>query len=357
MQTRMTGLDALDRRIVAELQQDGRASWTDVADACETSLTTVVRRGNRLMAEGFVRVAVVPSLQHTGPADLFLIHLTCAPGTQVSVAEKLTRRDDVRLVALVTGPFDIVAELLVRRDDSLSSRIVGELLAIEGVERCETDLMLHTYKVSHDWSRQLLTGERHIADVEDPHECHPSHFDDSDRAILEYLRTDGRASFRSVGQELGVNESTVRRRFETLRERGCVMVVTLVPAPSLGFESEIILEISVRPSRLDAVATEVAAHLGVRYVASTLRSSSLLCEVILPSTRSVFDFLTTVVGQLEGVTNWAASMEILTLKRGFVETPWWHRALRPYRDAIDGHRVDAAGLMATADPLPGDQVP
>jgi hypothetical protein len=149
----------------------------------------------------------------------------------------------------------------------------------------------------------------------------------------------------------------VRRRFETLRERGCVMVVTLVPAPSLGFESEIILEISVRPSRLDAVATEVAAHLGVRYVASTLRSSSLLCEVILPSTRSVFDFLTTVVGQLEGVTNWAASMEILTLKRGFVETPWWHRALRPYRDAIDGHRVDAAGLMATADPLPGDQVP
>jgi DNA-binding Lrp family transcriptional regulator len=330
----MAALDALDRRIVAELQQDGRASWTDVAEACETSLTTVVRRGNRLIAEGFVRVAVVPSLQHAGPADLFLIHLTCAPGTQVSVAEELTRRDDVRLISLVTGPFDIVAELLVRHDDSLSSRIVGQLLAIDGVERCETDLMLHTYKVSHDWSRQLLTGEPHIVAVEDPHECDPSHFDDADRAILEHLRADGRSSFRSVAQELGVNESTVRRRFETLRERGCVMVVTLVPASSLGFESEIILEINVRPSRLDAVATELAAHLGVRYVASTLRSSSLLCEVIMPSTRSIFDFLTTVVGQLEGVTNWAASMEVLTLKRGFVETPWWRRALAPQGDGV-----------------------
>jgi DNA-binding Lrp family transcriptional regulator len=351
----MAGLDALDRRIVAELQQDGRASWTDVAETCQTSVTTVVRRGNRLIAEGLVRVAVVPSLQHAGPADLFLIHLTCAPGTQVSVAEELTRRDDVRLIALVTGPFDIVAELLVQHDNSLSSRIVGELLAIEGVERCETDLMLHTYKVSHDWSRQLLTGVPHVTDVEDPHECDPSHFDDADRAILEHLRTDGRASFRSVAQELRVNESTVRRRFETLRERGCVMVVTLVPAPSLGFESEIILEISVRPSRLDAVATELAAHLGVRYVASTLRSSSLLCEVILPSTRSVFDFLTTVVGQLDGVTDWAASMQILTLKRGFVETPWWRRALGPHGDIIDGHRVQPAGLMADGGPLPGRQ--
>jgi DNA-binding Lrp family transcriptional regulator len=339
----MASLDALDRRIVAELQQDGRASWTDVAEACDTSVATVVRRGNRLIAEGLVRVAVVPSLQHAGPADLFLLHLTCAPGAQVRVAEELTHRDDVRLAALVTGPFDIVAELLVRHDDSLSSRIVGQLLAIDGVERCETDLMLHTYKVSHDWSRQLLTGEPHVADVEAPHECHPNHFDDADRAIVEYLRTDGRASFRSVAQELGVNESTVRRRFETLRERGCVMVVTLIPAPSLGFESEIILEVSVRPYRLDAVARELASHLGVRYVASTLRSSSLMCEVILPTTRSVFDFLTTVVGQLDGVTNWAASMEILTLKRGFVETPWWRRALEPH-----GHVIASA-----AHELPG----
>lgn len=56
------------------------------------------------------------------------------------------------------------------------------------------------------------------------------------------------------------------------------MVVSLVPASSLGFESEIILEICVRPSRLDAVATKLAAHLGVRYVASTMRSSSLLAR-------------------------------------------------------------------------------
>jgi hypothetical protein len=45
-----------------------------------------------------------------------------------------------------------------------------------------------------------------------------------------------------------VNESTVRCRFEVLRRRGCVSVVTLVPAPGLGFEPEIIFNVTVKPA-------------------------------------------------------------------------------------------------------------
>ncbi len=323
----MSWLDPLDRQIVAMLQQDGRASWTDVAAACQTSVTTVFRRAQRLFADGLVRVAVVPRLNHAGPVDQFMVHISCAAGTQTRVAQELTRRADVRLVSLVTGPFDIIVELAVLKGDSLSGRIIGQLQAIDGVQRCETDLMLHTYKMSHDWSQQLLTGEPYVAGVEEPHECDPSHFDDTDRAIVARLLEDGRASFRTVARDLRVNESTVRRRFEVLRARGCVVVLTLVPATSLGFESEVILEVSVAPARLDAVARELASYAGVRYVASTLRSSSLMCEVILPSTGHLFDFLTGVLGRLDGVAGWAASMEVVTFKRGFVETPWWPRGV------------------------------
>ncbi len=59
-------------------------------------------------------------------------------------------------------------------------------------------------------------------------------------------------------QDLQLDERTVRRRFEALRERGCIMVFTLVPAVSLSFESEIILQITVTSSRLDATARELA---------------------------------------------------------------------------------------------------
>ncbi|MGH8867458.1 MAG: Lrp/AsnC family transcriptional regulator [Actinomycetes bacterium] len=313
-------LDELDRRIVAALQMDGRASWTAIAEQVGTSVPTVARRAQQLMAEDIVRVAVVPDINHAGPADLFILSITCDPGMASEVAEKLGAREDIRFLALVTGGADIVAELNTRKSESLQARLIDEVQAIDGVRRCETDLVFHQYKVAHDWSRQLLTGEDYVAPTDDPHPCDPRHFDETDRAMLALMQDDGRAGFRSVAELLGINESTVRRRFETLLARGCITVVTLVPAAALGFESELLFVITVAPNRLDAVARRLVTYRGVRYVAATLGSSSLMCEVILPTTRDLFGFVTTVLAELDGVQGWTAGMELMTYKRGFVRT-------------------------------------
>lgn len=314
-------LDDLDRKIIVALQTDGRASWTAVAELCGTSVPTVARRAQQLLADGVVRVGVMTG--YAGPMDQFVLRIGCAPGRAGRVARELVRRDDIRFLALVTGPADIIAELFVRTDDALHARLIDEIQAIDGVLRCETDLELHSYKFSFDWSRQLLTGEDHVYTPTEHHECDHSHFTDTDRAIVAMLRGDGRAGFRTVADAIGVNESTVRRRFETLRTRGCVSVVTLVPARALGFESEIFFFITVAPAELDSVARELVTYRGVRFLAATLTGSSLMCEVILPTTRDVFEFVTKTLGGLPGVRDWTAHMELLTFKRGFIETPWW----------------------------------
>lgn len=320
-------LDDLDRRIIVALQTDGRASWTAIAQLANTSVPTVARRAQQFFAQGLVRVGVMPSESHAGPADLFVLRIGCEPGRSTWVARELVRREDIRFLAVVTGSADIIAELNKPKADFLHARLIDEVQAIDGVLWCETDLCLHTYKVTHDWSRQLLTGEDHVYTATEPHECDPSHFDDTDRAILALLREDGRASFRAVADAVGVNESTVRRRFDTLVSRGCASVVTLVPAPALGFESEILFTVRVAPSNLDSAARELASYRGVRYVAATLNGSSLMCELILPTTRDVFDFVTNTLGRLDGVQGWTANMELLTFKRGYVETPWWRSDL------------------------------
>jgi DNA-binding Lrp family transcriptional regulator len=224
----------------------------------------------------------------------------------------------------MTGAFDIFAELNLLREDSLHSRIVTEILAIDGVLRCDTDLTLNVYKSSHNWSRQF-------GDAAEPeplvHTCSPDHFDPVDHEIISVMAEDGRASFRSVATMIGVNESTVRRRFETLHERGCVMLVTLIPSPALGFESEILLTITVAPPFLRDVARQLTTYRGVRYVAAVLSQNALLCELIVPTTDDVYEFTNGVLGRLEGVLGWTASIVLLTVRRGFVETPWWRRGL------------------------------
>jgi DNA-binding Lrp family transcriptional regulator len=319
-------LDELDRRIIAALQSDGRASWTEIAELSNSSVATVARRGQQLLRDGVVRVAAVPGTNHAGATDLFVLRITCAPGTQMDVLAELVRYTDLRFLSLVTGPYDILAELNLRREESLQARIVERILAIDGVQRCDTDLTLHVYKVSHDWSRQLLS-DAPPEQVVEAHQCDPSHFDAVDRQIIELMRDDGRSSFRTVAAEVGLNESTVRRRFETLLNRGCILVTTLVPAPALGFESEIILNITVAPPFLDSVARTLSRYRGVRYVAAMLSNNALMCELILPTTQDLFEFTTNTLGRMEGVQGWTASVVLLVLRRGFVETPWWRGSI------------------------------
>jgi DNA-binding Lrp family transcriptional regulator len=319
-------LDDLDRRIVAALQSDGRASWTEIAELSGSSVATVARRGQSLLRDGVVRVAAVPRNNHPGPADLYVLRITCAPGTQIEVLSELVHHRDLRFLGLVTGPYDILAELSLRREDSLLSRIVEQILGIDGVQRCDTDLTLHVYKVASDWARQLLTDQPPETAAE-AHQCAPSHLDEVDHRIVELMREDGRASFRTVADAIGLNESTVRRRFETLRGRGCLQVTTLVPAAAMGFESEVVLNITVAPAFLETVARTLAGYRGVRYVAAMLSHNTLMCELIMPTTEDLFAFTTNTLGRLEGVQGWTASVVLLVLRRGFVETPWWRESL------------------------------
>jgi DNA-binding Lrp family transcriptional regulator len=325
--------DDMDRRIIACLRADGRASWTEIARRCGTSVATVSRRGQRLLAGKTVQVAVVPHRTHPGRNSVFFLRLSCRSGTQPRVVAELSKHPDIRFLALVSGPYDIAAEVCADTSESLIRQLVTEFQEIDGVEWSETDLILHEYKVAQDWTWQLLVGETAASPVREPHTCSATDMDDLDQAIVEVLRTDGRAAFSVVAGQVGLDETTVRRRFEAMVTRGCVHVQTLAPASALGFTSEVLLDISVEPRKLRQVSEQLTSFAGVRFVAATLRGSSLLCEMIQPSQDALFRFLTETLASLDGVRGWQASMELLTIRRGFVETPWWRDDLADHLGA------------------------
>lgn len=318
----------LDRRIVVALQQDGRASWTSIAEFAGASVSTVTRRGQQLLSEGIVRVGIVPTLGSEGHVETFFVRINCTPGSQLGVAEKLTESPYVRFVTLVTGKFDVFAEVVIPGDSATYAHVLTGLQAIPGVERWRSDLMMHNYKVSFDWGRQLYDAHADAASdpssyMPAPNTCDPSHFDEADRAIVAELRDNGRASFLSIAATLSMNESSVRRRYERMRNAGCLTTVTMVPASALGMSAETLLMLRVEPSRIAAVAKTLAQHVSVRFLAAALDENSLYCEIILPSTDSLHDFMTGTIAHLKGVRGWNASMELVFMKRGFIETPWW----------------------------------
>ena len=254
------------------------------------------------------------------------MRLACRAGTQPAVAAELVAHPRIRFLALVSGRYDLVAEVCTDRTEPLFQQLVGEFQGIAGVEWSETQLILREHKVAQDWSWQLLADNPGPPVLREPHLCGPGHLDDLDREIVAALTEDGRLPFSAVAVRVGLDETTVRRRFEVLASRGCVRTLTLVPSAALGFTSELLLELSAEPARLHDVAGRMATFPGVRFLADTL-DGALLCELFQPDVTALHAFLTDTVSRLDGVRGWEASMELLTLKRGFIETPWWRDQL------------------------------
>ena len=101
-------MDELDRKIIALLQLDGRASNAKIAREVGVSEGTVRRRLRRLVKEDVVKVIAVPNLEKLGYATTALIGISTGPGKSDAVADAISAMEEAHYVAITTGSFDVL---------------------------------------------------------------------------------------------------------------------------------------------------------------------------------------------------------------------------------------------------------
>lgn len=311
-------MDELDRRIAAALQLNGRAAWRDIAAVVGTTESTVARRAQRLLDADLVQIAVSQPPSCLGMSQVATVLLRCSPGVQLQVAETLAQLPHVWYVGVYVGDADIICQVTVPAVDSLLDVLMRQQ-QIAGVVSTVAEPITRTFKVSYGWARHLLPDDGAALDADPrPHDERAHELSEVDQAIIALLRQDPRIPFATAAAQLGLHQTTVARRFEALRSRGCVNVATFVSNAAMGFQPTILMKVEVAPGRLPAVAEALADYAAVRYMAASLGRVGLLMETILADPADVFEFSTRVVGGLEGVTGVHVWTELLALKRGYV---------------------------------------
>lgn len=311
---------SLDQRIAAAMQLGGRTTWRDIGALLGVSESTVARRARAMMAAGVVRTTAVAEPLRCGLGFPVLVQLSCSPDRVASVAAELARRPDVRLVVIVTGRADIVAELIVASRDELARVLVDEIGMIPGLAQSATENVLRTFKMAFDWSRPLLQpyAVPPPAPIDVRRSVEPVTLDAVDFAVIDQLRQDGRRSYQELATELGISESAARRRVDNLVSTGAMTMVTLVDPPFLGYQVEVFLFLGVELARLEEVATALVARPEVRYLSATSGHSDLVAEAILPTQEHLYDFRTHVLGEQSGIRHVEMVSELRTVKRAYL---------------------------------------
>ncbi|HEX7443154.1 MAG TPA: AsnC family transcriptional regulator, partial [Acidimicrobiales bacterium] len=77
--------------------------------------------------------------------------------------------------------------------------------------------------------------------------------DDVNKAIVEQLQQDGRRTYGSIAEAVGLSEAAVRQRVQKMRDAGIMQIVAVTDPLQVGFRSQAMVGI-----RADGDAREVA---------------------------------------------------------------------------------------------------
>ena len=158
-------LGPVERRIIAELQRDGRISTTALAKRVGVSEVTARRKLRRLLDEGIVCVFGAVDPFDLGLESPALVGVNVDRAKLEEVAQTLSKHPSVRYVAAATGAFHLYIEVMAASNRELSEFLLDELGSIPGVVDTETSLIRRIYK---DAPAAGATAEAGAGGEEDP---------------------------------------------------------------------------------------------------------------------------------------------------------------------------------------------
>jgi len=143
-------LDALDRRIVAALQADGRLSNVDLADRVGLSPSPCLRRVRRLEREGYIegyRAALRRDRVGLGFSVFVGVKIDGHGNERALTFEKVVvEMPEVIACHLVSGDADYILEVVVPDLADYQHFLVGKLLNLPAVREVRSNIAIQTLK-------------------------------------------------------------------------------------------------------------------------------------------------------------------------------------------------------------------
>ncbi|MBL3699645.1 Lrp/AsnC family transcriptional regulator [Leucobacter luti] len=215
--------EELRSRVLRELRDDGRTSYARIAERHGTTRRHVTQIVQQEIAGGRLRITASISPDLLGHERFAYLQIA-VDGPITPIREALVAMPETTFVAEISGNYAIDAEIRVGADPHLREA-VDRIRALPRVR----EIRLHLYEsIEINLFSPIRTGGAGLE------------IDSADRAIVQHLQRDGRASFRELGDAAGVSPSGARLRLKRLMARGAVKVVgipvrgELPEAPTLG---------------------------------------------------------------------------------------------------------------------------
>ena len=124
--------------------------------------------------------------------------------------------------------------------------------------------------------------------------------DDVSKTIIELLQQDGRKSYASIAQQVGLSEAAVRQRVQRLLDADVMQIVAVTDPLQVGFQRQAMIGVRVTGD-VATGADALSAMDEVSYVVTTAGSFDVLAEVVCEDDDHLLELLSKRIRSLDGV--------------------------------------------------------
>ena len=123
-------LDNLDFEVLSCLQQDGRMSFTVMADKLHVSVGTIRTRVNKLIEDGTINIIGRVDPDKVGFRSYAHIAVYVRPATlKEKVAQKIAKFKEVSFLAMTSGDYDLEVDVMCKDNEHLVE-FVNKILSV-----------------------------------------------------------------------------------------------------------------------------------------------------------------------------------------------------------------------------------
>jgi len=139
-------IDEMDRKLIHELQKNGRLSYSDLARMIGVVEGTIRKRVKNLIDRDIIKIVAVPNMRTLGYTLVSIVGIQVQMADYKKVAESLASNPNVGHLTSVTGRYDLIAIVLTRSSEEFSRFMEEYISTIPSVGRTETFVTLQIVK-------------------------------------------------------------------------------------------------------------------------------------------------------------------------------------------------------------------
>tara|TARA_Y100000052_G_scaffold12388_1_gene12141 strand:- start:960 stop:1937 length:978 start_codon:yes stop_codon:yes gene_type:complete len=269
-------LTELDSKIIEQLQEDGRRSFSAIARQLDANEKTVRSRVLHLLESGIVQITTVTEPAALGYHSLALLGIRTSPDHSTeAIAEQLASLSHVDYVVTSTGRYNLYAEVICKDIHHLGDVVNNQIGTVAGIVSVETYPYLSLYYQQAAFSQAAKKEELDSSGVR------PREPDQTDREIISILSSDGRMPLQKVADQLNISEAQVRQRVNSMQSTGVLQIMGIVNPMNIGFRSVAWVSIKVSPgTAITAVAESLSKLQNITYVAICSGRFDIHAEIV-----------------------------------------------------------------------------